>query len=78
VVVLLKTDVHHPKCPDGRNVNRMEVEEVDIAVVEVEAEVKEEAAESKVVGIKEETRGIKIRSRSGVEEEGIKISSQSV
>lgn len=74
--MLLKTDVHHPKCPDGRNVNRMEVEEVDIAVVEVE--VKEEAAESKVVGIKEETRGIKIRSRSGVEEEGIKISSQSV
>ncbi len=72
----LKTDVHHPKCPDGRNVNRMEVEEVDIAVVE--AEVKEEAAESKVVGIKEETRGIKIRNRSGVEEEGIKISSQSV
>jgi hypothetical protein len=76
VVVQLKTDVHHPKCPDGRNVNRMEVEEVDIAVVE--AEVKEEAAESKVVGIKEETRGIKIRNRSGVEEEGIKISSQSV
>lgn len=76
MVVLLKTDVHHPKCLDGRNVNRMEVVEVDIAVVE--AEVKEEVAASKVVGIKEETRGIKIRSHSGVEEEGIKISSQSV
>ena len=76
MVVLLKTGAHHPKCPDGRNVNRMEV---DIAVEE-EVVVSEEAevAASKVVGVKVGIRGIKIRSHSGVEEEDIKFSSQSV
>ena len=79
MVVLLKTGAHHPKCPDGRNVNRMEVVEVDIAVEE-EVVVSEEAevAASKVVGIKVGIRGIKIRSHSGVEEEDIKFLSQSV
>ena len=71
MVVLLKTGAHHPKCLDGRNVNRMEVVEVDIA--EVEEAVKEEGVASKVVGIKVVTRGIKIRNHSGVEEEDIKI-----
>lgn len=71
-VVLLNNAGRHLKCLDGRNVNRMEVVEVDIAVVG--EEVKEEVAASKEVGIKEATHGTKIRSHSGVVEVDINIS----